>query len=56
MEAQAAVVSALVGMALEEAFLYPMEDVKYSSTTFVISTPSSGKLLYMVDLVGLVAL
>ena len=55
MEAQAVAVSALVGTALE-VFLRPMEDVKYSSTTFVISTPPSGKLLCIVDLVGLVAI
>lgn len=56
MEAQAVAVSALVGMAPEEAFLHPMEDVKYSSITFVISAPPNVKLLYIVDLVGLVAL
>lgn len=56
MEAQAVAVSALVGTALEEVFLRPMEDVKSSSTTFVISTPPSGKLLCIVDLVGLVAI
>ena len=49
-------VSALAGMALEEAFRHPMEDVKYSSITFVISAPPSDNLLYMVDFVGLVAL
>lgn len=55
MEAQAVAVSAPVGMALGGAFRHPMEDVKYSSITFVISAPPTDKLLYMVDLVGVVA-
>ena len=55
MEAPAVAVSVLVGTALE-GLLRPMEDVKYSSTTFVISTTPSGKFLCIVDLVGLVAI
>lgn len=56
MEAKAVAVLAVVGMVLEEVFLPPTEDVKYSSITFVIYAPPSGKVLYMVDLVGLVAI
>lgn len=61
MEAKAVAVLAVVGMAPEEVFLHPMEDVKYSSITFVIYPPllpfpPSGKVSYMVDLIGLVAI